>query len=722
MKDRDMSREDLAEELEELRRRVADLERANSSWEEKYRKLYEDSRKAEEIHVSLLNSSADAIVIYDLEGNPRYVNPSFTQKFGWTLDEVKGQRIPYVPDEERDATAAVIEAIVREGKACGAFETKRSTRNGAIVDVSLSASRYNDHGGNPAGMLVILRDITGKKRAEAELRTARDELEKRVEERTAELSRTNEMLRREISERQKAEGALRQSEEEFRNLYEDSVKAQEIYRSLLDSCADGVVVYDLDGSANYVSDSFTRMFGWTSREVKGKQIPFVPESEREGTLVRIQRVIQEGIGDSGFETKRHSKDGTLLDIRASASRFNDHEGNPAGMLVILSDITDRKKAEQALLESEERYRKLVQYLPDAVAIQQEGKVVFTNEAGARLVGAGSVEDVVDRPIMDFVPSDNRSTAQQEFDRVLEDGRVAPLQEQRILRLDGEIVWVEMSMIPFVLDGKPALLSVGRDITERKRVEAEIRTLNEELEQRVKERTAQLETANKELEAFAYSVSHDLRAPLRSIDGFSQVLMEDYAPALDSQALDYFQRIRAASRRMGQLIDDLLKLSRVTRSEMRRECVDLSSLARTIATDLRGAEPDRDVDFTIMPDMECDGDPRLLRVVLENLLGNAWKFTGKREGAKIEFGMLDQTMPGQSGDVVKTVYFVRDNGAGFEMTYADKLFGAFQRLHGIYDFPGTGIGLATVQRIIHRHCGSVWAEGAVDMGATFYFTL
>jgi len=722
MKDRDMVREELPGELEELRRRVAELERANSSWEEKYQRLYEDFRKAEEIHVSLLNSSADAIVIYDLEGTPRYVNPSFSHKFGWTLDDVQGQHIPYVPDPEYHATMELIDRILREGRPFGGFETKRLTKHGGILDVSLSASRYNDHDGSPAGMLVILRDVTGKKRAELELRQTRDELEKRVEGRTAELSRTNEKLRQEISERKKAEDALRQSEEEFRTLYEESVKTQELYRSLLDSCADGVVVYDLEGKARYVSDSFTRMFGWTLEEVKGKRIPFVPDSETEGTLKRIHRVLAEGIGDSGFETKRGTKDGAILDIRASASRFSDHEGNPAGMLVILSDITDWKKSEQALLESEERYRKLVQYLPDGVAVQQDGLVVFANEAGARLVGAGRVEDVCGRPVMDFVPVEDHPRAEEEFDRVLKNGRVAPLQEQRLLRLDGETVWVEVSMIPLALDGKPALLTVGRDITERKRVEEEIRMLNEELEQRVKDRTAQLETANKELEAFAYSVSHDLRAPLRSIDGFSQVLMEDYAQALNCQAMDYFQRIRAASRRMGQLIDDLLKLSRVTRTEMHRESVDLSAMARTIATNLQRADPHRKVEFSIMPGLEDDGDQRLLRVVLENLLGNAWKFTGKRESARIAFGVLQQTRAGHPEEVAKAVYFVQDNGAGFEMAYADKLFGAFQRLHGVCEFPGTGIGLATVQRIIHRHCGSVWAEGTVDRGATFYFTL
>ncbi len=255
----------------------------------------------------------------------------------------------------------------------------------------------------------------------------------------------------------------------------------------------------------------------------------------------------------------------------------------------------------------------------------------------------------------------------------------------------------------------------QDISEHKRATQEIHRLNADLERKVIERTAELQAANRELESFSYSVSHDLRAPLRAIDGFSQAVIEDYADRLDDRGRDYLDRVRTATQHMGHLIDDLIKLARVARAEMQREAVDLSELAGSVLASLQASEPARKVDWHIEPGLTALGDASLLRVVLDNLLGNAWKFTGKQASARIEFGVLRQAGSEQA-------YFVRDNGVGFDMTYAGKLFGAFQRLHAMSEFPGTGIGLATVQRIIHRHGGRVWAEGATGKGATFYFTL
>ena len=263
------------------------------------------------------------------------------------------------------------------------------------------------------------------------------------------------------------------------------------------------------------------------------------------------------------------------------------------------------------------------------------------------------------------------------------------------------------------EGGRRLLGVGMDITAQKLAEQEILRLNSDLERLVAERTTQLQATNKELETFCYSISHDLRAPLRSIRGFNEVLQQRYASKLDARGQEFLRRACESSHHMDELIDDLLKLSRVGRAELARRAVSLSELVEAIAAGLRDSEPARAVKFEIAPNLRASGDERLLRIVLENLVRNAWKFTSRRREARIEFGFT--TAP-------ERAFFVRDNGAGFDPAYAGRLFGAFQRLHSNSEFEGTGIGLATVQRIINRHGGRIWAEGAVDQGATFYFAL
>jgi signal transduction histidine kinase len=273
---------------------------------------------------------------------------------------------------------------------------------------------------------------------------------------------------------------------------------------------------------------------------------------------------------------------------------------------------------------------------------------------------------------------------------------------------GETVYAE--------NGEP-LRSLGtvQDVTELKQAEDRLHDYQEHLEELVDQRTRQVTATNQELEAFSYSVSHDLRAPLRAIDGFSQALLEDYAPKLDPTGRDYLQRVRTATQNMGRLIDELIALARATRAELRHETVDLSALGAAIAAELARADPQRQVAVEIEPDLVAEGDAPLLRLLLENLLDNAWKFTGKTPQARIQLGAA----PGADG---QRAFFVRDNGAGFDMAYADKLFSAFQRLHGPADFPGAGIGLATVQRIVRRHGGRIWAEAQPGRGATFHFTL
>jgi PAS domain S-box-containing protein len=317
------------------------------------------------------------------------------------------------------------------------------------------------------------------------------------------------------------------------------------------------------------------------------------------------------------------------------------------------------------------------------------------------------EELLSKPYLEFIHPEDLELTLSEAQK-LSTGEATITFENRYRCRDGSFRWLQWKAIPLV--EKEMIYGTARDITERKQSEDAIKRLNQNLELNA----ARLEAANRELEAFAYSVSHDLRAPLRGIDGFSQALLEDYSDRVDAQGKDYLKRVREASQRMGHLIDDILSLSRVSRSEMRKERINLTEIANTIASELRNTSPNRDVEIVIAEGVYANGDQRLLRLVLENLLINAWKFTSKQPRSNIEFGIT--TINEQEA------YYVRDNGAGFDMAFAKKLFGAFQRLHPEKEFPGTGIGLATVQRIIHRHSGKVWAEADVGKGATFYFTL
>lgn len=329
-------------------------------------------------------------------------------------------------------------------------------------------------------------------------------------------------------------------------------------------------------------------------------------------------------------------------------------------------------------------------------VRADGHILYSNDAGKALLDSWETQ------VGKASPERWRTLIEDAFTS----GESGLVEEQIGERL------FSLAIVPVTDAGYANLY--GRDITERKKAERQLRQYRGELEQMVDRRTKELTAVNKELEAFAYSVSHDLRAPLRGIDGFSKAFLEDYGDQVDEKGKDYLNRVRAASQRMGQLIEDLLKLSRLTRSEMRYKRVDLSAMARNIAADLGENEPDRDVEFAISEGIEVTGDETLLRAVMENLIGNAWKFTSCHEHGRIELGIEDQ-----NGE---KVFYVRDDGAGFDMTYVDKLFGAFQRLHPQTDFAGTGIGLATVQRVINRHGGHIWAQGSVEEGATFYFTL
>ncbi len=398
----------------------------------------------------------------------------------------------------------------------------------------------------------------------------------------------------------------------------------------------------------------------------------------------------------------------VLEARVAARTRELSSSNQA----LEGENAERRRAEAALQQVADEFQDLYDHAPCGYhSLDPDGVFVRINAYELKLLGYTQDEVIGRMRLAEVLTPDSQALFSRSYPRFIEQGWVNNL-EYEVVGRDGHTTAVLVSATALRdADGRYVMSrSTMVDITARKQAEGQIETLNANLRQRA---TA-LEAANRELEAFSYSVSHDLRAPLRSIDGFSLALLEDYGPQLAPDARDYLTRVRSAAQRMATLIDDLLNLSRVSRTEMRWEVVDLSALAQSVAGELQQAQPERAATFTIEPGLTATGDGRLLRLALDNLFNNAWKFTSKQPAAVIEFG----TLPHESG----RAYFVRDNGAGFDMAYAQRLFGAFQRLHDQQEYAGTGIGLATVQRIVNRHSGRVWAEGQVGAGATIYFTL
>jgi PAS domain S-box-containing protein len=476
---------------------------------------------------------------------------------------------------------------------------------------------------------------------------------------------------------------------------------------------DIIVLANKDLNIIEANDRALETYGYTRNELIGLNFKRLSAPQTAAQLPDRIKLLDE-MKTATYETIHQRKDGSTFPIELSArvveiERYKYYQ-------TIGRDITERKQVEEALRQSEEEFRKVFEEGKIGIAlVKQDSSYIKVNQAFASMVGY-SPEELCSKTYEMLTHTDDLKESLTNARALWRGDLPSYKTEKRYIHKDGSIVWAYLaSSVIRDKNGNPLyFLTMVQDITESKQAEEKIRQLNEELEQRVKDRTAQLEVANKELESFAYSVSHDLRAPLRGIDGWSLALQEDFDKQLNEQAHEDLNRIRSETQRMGQLIDDLLKLSRVTRTEMELTSVDLTALAHSIIARMQKENADRKIDFIIQPGLSSWGDANLLDIVLTNLFENACKFTNPRVLARIEFGKTD--VEG------KPAFFIRDNGVGFDMQYAQNLFGAFQRMHRLSEFPGTGIGLATVQRIIHRHGGRIWADAHLDSGSTFYFTL
>ena len=525
----------------------------------------------------------------------------------------------------------------------------------------------------------------------------------------AQFARLQQAVLAELARCREQAAASRQTEEALQRSRTLLAEAEKLSHT-------GAWEWDLATDQWTFSDEWLAIHGATARTLTPTELLGIAYPEDHPIIQQAFDEIRRGVSPYNLEHRIIRQDtGEVRTVRAQGRFVRDARGAVTRVYGFVQDITEQRQAEEALQKSEQQTREAEQALRvifnstyDAILLHDpNGMITDVNETFLRLYGVESREAACRLTVADFSsPSAPMETLPGRWARVL--AGEALLFEWKARRVDdGREFDVEVFLRPITQHERRMLLANVRDITERKHLTAT-------LEQRVHERTAALEAMNKELEAFSYSVSHDLRAPLRGIDGFSKLLLEKYEAQLDPTGQDYLRRVRAASQRMGRLIDDMLKLSRIGRAELRRAPVDLSELAEDIITELRQRDPERQVRVEIVPHLAVTGDASLLRIVLENLLGNAWKFTRKTTGARITFGAMTRED--------ERVFYVCDNGAGFDMSYADKLFTPFQRLHSEEEFPGIGIGLAIVQRIIVRHGGRVWAEGKAGEGATVYFTL
>lgn len=644
---------------------------------------------------ALVDALPEAVLLLNSAGLLVEVNQPAARLFGYTRQDLLGQPVGRLISTGCQPCDVALqgEAFTSHAPLTDGTTLSGVRQDGSTFPVEMSLGPYTVAA--EVYTLGVVRALSLRQPPDPAADQLQARLEQRVQERTAQLSAAHAALQ--------------------------ATEARQ--RALLGALPDLIFRQHRDGT--YLDFSATGGEPIVPREVivgrNVRELPF-PRAFVDEALAAIERALATGHVET-LEYPLVMPDGVHY-YEARLVRCAEDE-----VVAIVRDVTERKHQEQALEDSRHLTQQIANAMPGIVYLYDmvPRQTVYTNQRLHDILGY-SIADLqglggeVMRTLLH--PEDweryvehFRALRQTPDDRVLEF-------EGRIKHANGSWVWLLTRdlICSRHADGTPRLiLGVAHDFTARKQAEEALREseeynrrLNLELEQRVQERTAQLAATNRELEAFCYSVSHDLRAPLRAIDGFSQALLEDQFELLDPEGQHYLRRVRAAGQRMGALIDDLLNLSRMTRHEIHRTTVHLSALATSIATELHHAQPYRQVLWHITPHLLVEADPNLMRIMLENLLGNAWKYTSQHATAHITFGAVMRHD--------KRVYFVRDDGAGFDMAYVDKLFGAFQRLHRLDEFEGTGIGLALVERIVQRHGGAVWAEGAVEQGATFYFTL
>ncbi len=612
---------------------------------------------------AIITSSDDAVVGKTLEGVVTSWNAGAEQVFGYSAEEMMGRPITRLIPDERLHEEAEILGRVRRGESVRHLDTVRVRKDGRRIDVSITTSAIKDARGNVIGASKIARDITEAKRTY---------------------------------------DALRQSEAEFRTLAEAMPQI--------------VWTTDSQGANLYFNQRWTDYTGLTLKESLGDgwNKPFHPD-DRQRAWDSWQNAVA-GRGDYSLECRLRRADGVYGWWWIMGAPLRAADGTILKWVGTCSDISERKQAEESIrrlnAELEQRVAERTAELADLYnnapcgyhSLDLDGRFVGINDTELTWLGYTRAEIVGRLNVTDLLTPASVSTFRQTFPTFKATGRLENL-EMEFVRKDGSILPVLLSAT-IVSDREGKFLrtrSTIVDYSERRRTELALR-----------ESQTKLEAANQELEAFTYSVSHDLRAPLRAVDGFSQAVIEDYGPQLAADGQRQLRTIRESAQRMGDLIDDLLAFSRLSRRALSRHPIDMVALVQSVLADLAGETADRQVALTVGELPPAEGDAALLRQVWINLLSNALKYTRRRERAVIEVGTMTQ------GD--ETVFFVRDNGTGFDMQYASKLFGVFQRLHLAEDFEGTGVGLAIVQRVIHRHGGRVWAEAALDRGATFSFTL